>query len=28
MVGKILLQNQLTDRLKILQLIVRKSCYI
>jgi len=26
MVGKILLENQLTTRLKILQLSVRKSC--
>jgi len=26
MVGKILLENQLTARLKILQLTVRKSC--
>jgi len=28
MVGKILLENQLTGRLEILQLTVRKSCWI
>jgi len=28
MVGKILLENQLNTRLKILQLTVRISCYI
>jgi len=28
MVGKILLENQLNARLKVLQLTIRKSCWI